>query len=404
MFILLYWVLLCLYCCVRSITCLTRLDLDPDALAAMGDHRNSIAPDTTSTDPTTAGDEPEGVLVARMHVDDAIAAVDSANASPTRLEPTADVSAASDDVSTLGDDSVVDDHDSEWEEIRVGDKVLVNNKKIGTVRYKGTTEFRPGVTLYGIQLLNPEGKHNGTIGTRTYFRCRPKHGTFAPRRRLKLLHPDDVAETERLLAAAAAPAEPKRPKRTAPEYKHYERGTTLAPSPFSPSTMSAKGSFSSHEGFARAPDRFTRNHPSRSPNGTPTLLASRSTESLYKSTESLNIRREKDLKSSADKSPTVARKRKDISAATKEAFKVGVRVLAKGQMGVVKYIGQCHLGAGVWIGIELQGPKATHVGEHSGTVDGKKYFKCARGQGLLLSAPQVSWHGHRVSRILAQSA
>lgn len=78
-------------------------------------------------------------------------------------------------------------------------------------------------------------------------------------------------ETERLLAAAAA--EPKRAKRTGPEYKHYERGTTLAPSPFSCSTMSTKGSFSSHEGFARAPDRFTRNRPSRSPTGTPTLPA-----------------------------------------------------------------------------------------------------------------------------------
>jgi hypothetical protein len=75
----------------------------------------------------------------------------------------------------------------EYQPIYVGDRVLVNNKKVGVVRYKGMTEFLKGATLYGIELDEPKGKHNGTVGTRTYFRCRAGFGIFAKRPKLKLL-------------------------------------------------------------------------------------------------------------------------------------------------------------------------------------------------------------------------
>ena len=71
------------------------------------------------------------------------------------------------------------------------------------------------------------------------------------------------------------------------------------------------------------------------------------------------------------------------------------------EMGKVMYIGACHLGDGTWIGIELSGPGAAEKGEHSGTVDGQKYFSCKPGQGLLVPANKASWHGNNVARVIA---
>ena len=89
-------------------------------------------------------------------------------------------------------------------------------------------------------------------------------------------------------------------------------------------------------------------------------------------------------------------------------------------MGVVLYIGQCHLGDGLWIGVQLN--EAFEKG-HNGTVstltaivadcrkhnprphprvqvDGHKYFRCPTGQGVLRPARKVYWHGKKVSDVI----
>ena len=84
--------------------------------------------------------------------------------------------------------------DGGLEAIDVGDRVLVNRKRRGVVKFKGETSFRPGSTLYGIALDRAEGKHNGTVGLITYFRCRGGYGIFANRTRLqKIRTPDSPA-------------------------------------------------------------------------------------------------------------------------------------------------------------------------------------------------------------------
>lgn len=44
----------------------------------------------------------------------------------------------------------------------VGERVLVNGLKIGTLRYAGTVKFAPG-WFYGVELDEPEGKHDGQV-------------------------------------------------------------------------------------------------------------------------------------------------------------------------------------------------------------------------------------------------
>lgn len=64
------------------------------------------------------------------------------------------------------------------------------------------------------------------------------------------------------------------------------------------------------------------------------------------------------------------------------------RVLARGKLGVVAYIGPSDLGDGTYIGVDLG---SSGGGEHNGTVNGRKYFTCKPGQGLLLPAKEVGW-------------
>lgn len=47
--------------------------------------------------------------------------------------------------------------------------------QVGTLRFCGTTEFASGQWA-GIELDEPEGKNNGSVGKVQYFKCAPKRG------------------------------------------------------------------------------------------------------------------------------------------------------------------------------------------------------------------------------------
>lgn len=47
--------------------------------------------------------------------------------------------------------------------------------QVGTLRFCGTTEFASGQWA-GIELDEPEGKNNGSVGKVQYFKCAPKYG------------------------------------------------------------------------------------------------------------------------------------------------------------------------------------------------------------------------------------
>ena len=53
---------------------------------------------------------------------------------------------------------------------------------MGVVRFAGKVQFQSGLWL-GIELLTPDGKHDGELKGTRYFHCKPNHGAFVPARK-----------------------------------------------------------------------------------------------------------------------------------------------------------------------------------------------------------------------------
>eukprot|EP00730_Choanoeca_flexa_P002516 TRINITY_DN11078_c0_g1_i1.p1 TRINITY_DN11078_c0_g1~~TRINITY_DN11078_c0_g1_i1.p1 ORF type:complete len:1134 (+),score=123.20 TRINITY_DN11078_c0_g1_i1:36-3404(+) len=79
----------------------------------------------------------------------------------------------------------------------LGQRVMVDNYGLGTLRYMGTTEFDEAREQWlGIELDQPKGKNDGTILGTKYFSCRMNHGIFVQQDSgtVRLAKADDMAQ------------------------------------------------------------------------------------------------------------------------------------------------------------------------------------------------------------------
>ena len=76
----------------------------------------------------------------------------------------------------------------------IGDRVTIAGVKPGCIRYFGKVHFAEGLWC-GIDLDEPDGKHDGQVEGVTYFSCADGHGIFAPLRRVQSADHTETAST-----------------------------------------------------------------------------------------------------------------------------------------------------------------------------------------------------------------
>ncbi|XP_055016158.1 CAP-Gly domain-containing linker protein 4 isoform X1 [Boleophthalmus pectinirostris] len=236
----------------------------------------------------------------------------------------------------------------EGSEVRLGDRVLVVGQRTGVVQYCGETVFAPGLWL-GIELDKPSGKNDGSVGGVRYFSCPPKHGVFAPPSRVQRIHGSVDCLSE--LSSA--------------RFSHSFSG-------------SMRRSFSSTSALAVPKD------------------SGRRSSAVSRSRSAPHRRRWSTLSGGSGGSGPAG------SAPGQVRLRVGMQVLlnSANEMAFIRYLGTADFAPGLWLGLELRTPK----GKNDGSVDGRRYFTCRPGYGVLVRPSRVTHRGINGSLLVSDNS
>ncbi|XP_057876562.1 CAP-Gly domain-containing linker protein 4 isoform X2 [Melospiza georgiana] len=216
--------------------------------------------------------------------------------------------------------------------LKLGDRVVIAGQKVGTLRFCGTTEFASGQWA-GVELDEPEGKNNGSVGKVQYFKCAPKRGIFAPLSKIS-----KASDHKRSSLRSSS-------TRSSPLVKSKKVDVTHITSKVNSGLNIAKRDSASENNFLTA-------------NKGKTVPAK---DGLYSS-------------------PTTRKNALDGE------IQVGDRVLVVGQRtGTVRFCGTTKFAPGFWCGIELDKPH----GKNDGSVGGVQYFSCLPRYGIFAPPSRV---------------
>ncbi|XP_043916136.1 CAP-Gly domain-containing linker protein 4 [Protopterus annectens] len=219
--------------------------------------------------------------------------------------------------------------------IKLGDRVSIAGQKIGSLRFCGPTQFAGGQWA-GIELDDPEGKNDGSVGGVQYFKCPLKHGIFAPLSKISKAadHKKSTLKTLHQLKST---------------YKLQKTDLSRVTSKLDTGSVTSKP-LTCTESKVISPSKEV----AKSQGGGRGLWSRAISMGSVNSDET------------------------DI--------KLGDRVLVVGQRtGVVRFCGKTSFAPGCWYGIELDKPH----GKNDGSVGGVRYFTCAAKHGVFAPPSRV---------------
>ncbi|KFQ28143.1 CAP-Gly domain-containing linker protein 4 [Merops nubicus] len=264
--------------------------------------------------------------------------------------------------------------------LKLGDRVVIAGQKVGTLRFCGTTEFASGQWA-GVELDEPEGKNNGSVGKVQYFKCAPKRGIFAPLS--KITKASDHKKSSVRSSST----------RSSPLVKSKKIDVTHITSKVNSGLNMAKKDSASETNFVTANRGKTL--PAKDGWMLELWCSSSSTTSLEGKQKYAKKRNSAGNKKAVTRvSPASAKIGAGFysSPATRKSpfdereIQVGDRVLVVGQRtGTVRFCGTTKFAPGFWCGVELDKPH----GKNDGSVGGVQYFSCLPRYGVFAPPSRV---------------
>ncbi|XP_052503935.1 CAP-Gly domain-containing linker protein 4 isoform X3 [Budorcas taxicolor] len=268
--------------------------------------------------------------------------------------------------------------------LKLGDRVVIAGQKVGTLRFCGTTEFASGQWA-GIELDEPEGKNNGSVGKVQYFKCAPKYGIFAPLskiskakdRRKNITHPSST--------------------KAGPLIRSQKIDVAHITSKVNTGLMTSKKDSALESTLSLAPGEELKTGAEKDVPLIGSISSSSSISSLeHKQSLSKKLNARGNNKKTMSKSPSLSSRASaglNSSAASvansgrcEGDLRIGDRVLVAGQrIGAIKFFGTTSFAPGYWYGIELEKPH----GKNDGSVGGVQYFSCSPRYGIFAPPSRV---------------
>ncbi|NXJ54928.1 CLIP4 protein, partial [Spizaetus tyrannus] len=265
--------------------------------------------------------------------------------------------------------------------LKLGDRVVIAGQKVGTLRFCGTTEFASGQWA-GVELDEPEGKNNGSVGKVQYFKCAPKRGIFAPLSKIS------KASDHRKSSVRSSSM------RSSPLVKSKKIDVTHVTSKVNSGLHMAKKDSVSETNFMTANRRKTVSAKDGFPGYSSSSSSTTSLEgkqNYSKKRNSTSSNKKAVTRVSSASSKIGAGLYSSSPATRKNPFdegeiQVGDRVLVVGQRtGTVRFCGTTKFAPGFWCGIELDKPH----GKNDGSVGGIQYFSCLPRYGIFAPPSRV---------------
>nr|XP_033795052.1 CAP-Gly domain-containing linker protein 4 [Geotrypetes seraphini]XP_033795053.1 CAP-Gly domain-containing linker protein 4 [Geotrypetes seraphini]XP_033795054.1 CAP-Gly domain-containing linker protein 4 [Geotrypetes seraphini] len=269
--------------------------------------------------------------------------------------------------------------------LQLGDRVAIAGQKVGTLRFCGSSKFASGQWA-GVELDEPEGKNDGSVGGVQYFKCAPKYGIFAPLS--KINKASDLMKTSRnAVTRSSTPVKPLKMDVTCLTSK-VNTGLTVSSKNGSCEMMRLVPT----EEVAKAATEKEGSVPESSCSSSTSSLENKHSQQVHphqRNTNNSNKRTAFKPVANSFRSNTGLQNRATSVGNVhfdETDIQVGDKVLVVGQrIGTVRFYGKTSFAPGFWYGVDLDKPH----GKNDGSVGGVQYFTCRPKHGIFAPPSRV---------------